>query len=554
MAEEDRKKRIEKLIDHISNGLHERQEHVAVSLLAALSGQNVFLLGPPGTAKSMLARRLKLAFAKESQYFEYLMQRFSTPEEVFGPVSLAELKKDNYVRKTKGFLPEADIAFLDEIWKSSPAILNTLLTIINEKTFRNGTEIKTVPLKALIAASNETPPPKQGLEALYDRFIVRLHVPPMRQENLERLLTDTPSEGVVDCDFLAVEEKELKVWREEIARVKLSSETIQIIKDIRLQLTGGSEKNSAINHDSSVTGDDKGSKTITKESELNIYVSDRRWQKAAMLLKAAAYFCGRECTNLADALLLRHCLWTTDDDREAVIKIVEKAVEKCGFVTDISSQKIVKERDALEQDVKRDRFYNEDIDEIVKLGDNEYYQTTVYYVKGGDDEPTSRASCEKEEIYIPLDKVKTNERFHPIRSDGNSVEWITCCFHKRNRCSAESSHHLYRLYDFRHKNQKGKAVDKLPIKPKVSNYKGTKQDTNPKLLNVWRENVDKLYQDFDSLIEEIERKKYAFAQEIDTPFVIKEVLDIALRGINDQIDMIKREKKSCDLISDWISE
>ena len=553
MAEEDRKKRIEKLIDHISNGLHERQEPVAVSLLAALSGQNIFLLGPPGTAKSMLARRLKLAFAKESQYFEYLMQRFSTPEEVFGPVSLAELKKDNYVRKTKGFLPEADIAFLDEIWKSSPAILNTLLTIINEKTFRNGTEIKTVPLKALIAASNETPPPKQGLEALYDRFIVRLHVPPMRQENLERLLTDTPSEGVVDCDFLAVEEKELKVWREEIARVKLSSETIQIIKDIRLQLTGGSEKNSAINHDSSVTGDDKGSKTITKESELNIYVSDRRWQKAAMLLKAAAYFCGRECTNLADALLLRHCLWTTDDDREAVIKIVENAVEKCGFVTDISSQRIVEARDALEQKVKHKRFYNEDSYKIVESRGNKYHKTTIYYFDNRYPEPTSLADCEKRKIYIPLDKRKTDEEFYPVDRYGDSVESIICWFDKQNRCYAKSSSY-YSLYDSRSKNKKGKAVDELPIKPEVSICKGTKRDINPKLLNVWRENVNKLYQEFDNLIEEIERKKYAFAQEIDTPFVIEDVRNIALCGIDDQIDMHKRAKKSCDIISGWISE
>ena len=120
------KKRITKIVEILNKGIHEREETIAVSFLAALSGQNIFLFGPPGTAKSLIARRLSHAFETNS-YFEYLMHRFSTPEEVFGPVSITELKKDNFVRKTEGFLPQSDFAFLDEIWKSSPSILNTLL-------------------------------------------------------------------------------------------------------------------------------------------------------------------------------------------------------------------------------------------------------------------------------------------------------------------------------------------------------------------------------------------------------------------------------------------
>jgi len=184
------KARITAIIENLNQGIHERNEVIAVSFLAAFSDQNIFLFGPPGTAKSLIARRLSHAF-ETTHYFEYLMQRFSTPEEVFGPVSITELKKDNYKRKTKGFLPQSDFAFLDEIWKSSPAILNTLLTIINEKLFRNGTETESVPLKALIAASNETPPQGQGLEALYDRFLVRLYIPPM--EGKEKFESKDPS-------------------------------------------------------------------------------------------------------------------------------------------------------------------------------------------------------------------------------------------------------------------------------------------------------------------------------------------------------------------------
>lgn len=341
------KNRIESILSKLNEDILEREEVIAVSFLAALADQNIFLLGPPGTAKSLISRRLSCAF-KMDNYFEYLMQRFSTPEEVFGPVSISELKQDNYIRKTEKFLPTADFAFLDEIWKSSPAILNTLLTIINEKLFRNGLEVEKVPLKVLISASNETPPPNQGLEALYDRFLIRLFVPPMEERsNFEGLLQAAPTDKETQIsEDLIIKHEEWEKWQTEINTVELSEETLAVIHDIRKQFADG---------------------------KIDVYVSDRRWQRAAILLKAAAFFCGRLQTNLVDTLLLRHCLWTTNDNRDVVIKTVDKAVRNCGFKTGIRLSSIDKEKEALDKEINKELYYTSDIYKTVKLKGNQKF-------------------------------------------------------------------------------------------------------------------------------------------------------------------------------------
>ncbi|CAJ1367553.1 unnamed protein product, partial [Effrenium voratum] len=139
----------------LSEGLVERSVETKLLLLAALSGEHLFLLGPPGTAKSLLARRL--ATVCRGAFFERLLTRFSVPEEIFGPLSLRALENDELRRKVEGFLPTADVAFLDEVFKANSSILNALLTLLNERRFDNGGERVDVPLWTAVAASNELP-------------------------------------------------------------------------------------------------------------------------------------------------------------------------------------------------------------------------------------------------------------------------------------------------------------------------------------------------------------------------------------------------------------
>ena len=172
------------LVDCISVGTYERRQVFLLSLLCSFAGESIFLLGAPGVAKSMIARRMKLIFYKATA-FEYLMNRFSTPDEIFGPVSIQKLKdEDKYERIVSGYLPTADIIFLDEIWKAGPSIQNALLTVLNEKIYRNGDKEIQLPVKLVIAASNELPVQGEGLEALWDRFLLRYVVENIRDKNL----------------------------------------------------------------------------------------------------------------------------------------------------------------------------------------------------------------------------------------------------------------------------------------------------------------------------------------------------------------------------------
>ncbi len=323
------RERINNLLKLLNSGLYEKEEAIRLALLSAVAGESIFFLGPPGTAKSMISSRIHHAFKDGTKYFEYLMNEFSTPDEIFGSVKLKGLDEGIYEKNTSGYLPEANVAFLDEIWKSGPAILNTLLTIINEKKFRNGNTINKVPLQILLSASNELPKEKAGLEALYDRFIIRTMVNPVSIDNEEaffNLCEKSGKELVVPENMknslLSIEE--VNGWTEKIDKVVLTEKIKNVIMEIKRELeVKNQEKN--------------------RDEKEKFYVSDRRWKKIIHLLKTSAFLCNRKEVDLMDMQLVTYCIWSTPKQREEVQSIVQNIVQENGLecttaVDDIEEQ------------------------------------------------------------------------------------------------------------------------------------------------------------------------------------------------------------------------
>jgi len=285
--------KLKKIRSDLKSRYFERDDVIDGAFCALLTGSHLLLIGPPGTAKSQLANEIcrKITGAR---YFQWLLTKFTTPEELFGAVSLKGLENDEYRRVTSGKLPEAHIAFLDEVFKASSSILNTLLTIMNERIFYNGTEKVRIPLISLFGASNELPSEEDELEALYDRFLLRYVVDYIKEDFRFLKMLNTENEISVEG---VITSEELDSCREEAGRVKLPSNILKLISRIRKDL-----------------------------AKKGIPPSDRRYKQSVSLLKSRAYLEGRSEVSEDDLRFLENVLWREPGEKAEIQSVIHQSL------------------------------------------------------------------------------------------------------------------------------------------------------------------------------------------------------------------------------------
>jgi len=379
--------RMNRLITALMTGLHERDEAVRLGLLASMAGESMFLLGPPGVGKSLIARRLQMVF-KDAKSFTYLMGRFSTPDEVFGPLSIRRLKQDDrYERVTTDYLPDADVVFLDEIWKASAPIRNALLTALNERLYRNGSQEMELPLKVFIGASNELPENDETAAAFWDRFLIRLVLGPIEDAGAFRSLVNDTSDVYADV----VPEND-KISREEYATFQDALLTIAVPEPVGTLLVDVRDRLRADAEDPNDTTAGAGQ-----------YVSDRRWKKIVHLLRASALLHGRNEVQPLDCAIIRHCVWNAEGERAVSDQIVRDALASHAgspallesftqrFAT-LEERLLSGSVEVIEEETTEPTVYREEYYRLMKTDEDQSIQVLIWH--GDVDELTTTATGE----------------------------------------------------------------------------------------------------------------------------------------------------------------
>lgn len=271
-----------------------RDEVIDLIALAVAAGEHLFLYGPPGTAKSALIR--EFAGAVRGRYFEYLLTRFSEPNEIFGPIDLVRLREGQVATVTTGMLPEAEFVFLDELFNANSAILNNLLTVLNERIYRRGIEVHSLPVLSLFSASNRLPE-DDALRALFDRFLLRCHVDNLHREAMPRLLAAG--------------------WALERSAPPSSSLTAEDLRTVSRQV-----------FDVDLTPiTELYADTVFKVRDLGVALSDRRAVKVLKLVAASALLCGRTAAAPSDLWVLRY-VWDREEQIGPLAALVNGVLQQ----------------------------------------------------------------------------------------------------------------------------------------------------------------------------------------------------------------------------------
>jgi MoxR-like ATPase len=282
----------------------DKQEIIRLMTISAIAGEHMVIVGPPGTAKSAMIDM----FAKliDARYFEYLLTRFTEPNELFGPVDISAFREGRYTRRLENMLPTAEIVFLDEIFKSNSAILNSLLHVINERKFQNGPEVVNVPLISLYAASNEVPN-DDNLAAMFDRFLVRVLSDNLDSYHFHELMKKGVSLEVRKMTGRAPGGGELRpvVSARELRQIQTNFDKFMVFPEEFLTKYKG---------------------LVFQIRSEGISVSDRRAVKLLKLFAASAVFDGRTRVHDGDFFILRH-IWNNLDQVELLEEIINPVVD-----------------------------------------------------------------------------------------------------------------------------------------------------------------------------------------------------------------------------------
>ncbi len=264
--------------------------------IGLLARENAFLLGPPGTAKSAIIRALSNAI-EDGKNFEYLLTRFTEPNEIFGPFDIRKLKEGELITNTEGMMPEASMVFLDEIFNANSAILNSLLLALNEKIFRRGKETKKLPALMFVGASNILPE-DEALNALLDRFLIRIQCNYVDPDLLNEVLIAgwklENNDQEKQITISANEIKELQQLCRKVNLLNIRSQYVDIVHSLR---------------------------------NTGIKVSDRRAVKLQNLIAASAIMCGRNEAILSDLWVIKY-IWDTEEQIEILEGIINSIIEK----------------------------------------------------------------------------------------------------------------------------------------------------------------------------------------------------------------------------------